>query len=512
MSGHTSGLSGDTAPGCESDGAWLFGGDRRLLMGCALLTLGLAFFWSLIRHAGIANLVSLVGLTDARQGALLLYYVLLAVSSGVVARGIDGSAKRRRRSLAFTCLLVGVLTCALVAVGGFAFAHGMPPWCAWVAVAIAALSTGLLAVQGVLLCGSVARADRRVLLACVLASVLASIVVTFVFSDVFGMGDAVAALYPPLAGSCLCAAGLMFGDGVGDGSDHFDFLWPAAARNAFWVRGRAASLVGVLVLATLLKALADLAFLDEGLRMVKHLVGILELSLILVAVNAIRGVAAPSIISYYTLLGGLLAGTALACAPFPAAVVHVGVATITTARVLAEALVLAYAADVVANGSTSLFRAAFLSFVFPEMLACVVGYGVLPAVTGALGADLVVLFCGFGALVVAGMGAFALSVVGSHELLAIGEGGRRTEDADSDSVVESAEAAARRLASCYALTEREIQIAAYLLQGCSVRGIASAESVSVNTVQSHSRNLYRKLGVHSRQELADLACDLGDPA
>lgn len=238
-------------------------GDKNLFACCALITLGLSFFWSLVRNAGIASLVSLIGLDTQRDAAMLAYYVLLAMFAG-----------------------------------------------------------------------------------------------------------AVAALYPLGAGAGLYAAArpleyMAFADGASPAPQS------KTDRCDFWSQGRVAALIGVLVLATLLKSLADSAFYDSGLRMVKHLVGILELSLILVAVNAMRGVSAPSAVAFYTLLGGLLLGTALACAPVPMEIIYVGVATITTARVLAEALALAYAAESIAWNAIAFFRAAFLLFVLPEMLACV---------------------------------------------------------------------------------------------------------------------------------------------
>lgn len=69
----------------------------------------------------------------------------------------------------------------------------------------------------------------------------------------------------------------------------------------------------------------------------------------------------------------------------------------------------------------------------------------------------------------------------------------------------SDEAARLRDASrVYGLTQRETDMLAYLLKGRSVPYIAKADSISENTVKSHMKHLYAKLGVHSRQELIDL--------
>lgn len=53
------------------------------------------------------------------------------------------------------------------------------------------------------------------------------------------------------------------------------------------------------------------------------------------------------------------------------------------------------------------------------------------------------------------------------------------------------------------LTPRETDIATYLRRGHSYAYIASALTVSENTVRTHVRNIYRKFGVSSREELIE---------
>lgn len=54
------------------------------------------------------------------------------------------------------------------------------------------------------------------------------------------------------------------------------------------------------------------------------------------------------------------------------------------------------------------------------------------------------------------------------------------------------------------LSERETEVALLIAQGRSKAYIADALCLSENTVRTHAKNVYTKLGVHSKQELIDL--------
>lgn len=59
------------------------------------------------------------------------------------------------------------------------------------------------------------------------------------------------------------------------------------------------------------------------------------------------------------------------------------------------------------------------------------------------------------------------------------------------------------------LSKRETQVLELLVQGRSVPYIAETEIISQNTVKSHIKNLYQKMGVHSRDELLDTVYSVG---
>lgn len=66
------------------------------------------------------------------------------------------------------------------------------------------------------------------------------------------------------------------------------------------------------------------------------------------------------------------------------------------------------------------------------------------------------------------------------------------------------EAAIAELSPAEAVSKREIDVLELYLHGCNVPTAAQKLYISENTVRSHTKSLYRKFGVHSRQELIGL--------
>lgn len=61
------------------------------------------------------------------------------------------------------------------------------------------------------------------------------------------------------------------------------------------------------------------------------------------------------------------------------------------------------------------------------------------------------------------------------------------------------------LARAYDLTRREEEVVTLLLDGCTQAKLPTALCVSENTVKTHVRHIYRKLGIRSRDELTERA-------
>lgn len=60
------------------------------------------------------------------------------------------------------------------------------------------------------------------------------------------------------------------------------------------------------------------------------------------------------------------------------------------------------------------------------------------------------------------------------------------------------------LAARFDLSERESQVLTQISQGSSMAAMAQALDISQNTIKTHVKHVYKKLGVHSRQEVLDL--------
>lgn len=60
------------------------------------------------------------------------------------------------------------------------------------------------------------------------------------------------------------------------------------------------------------------------------------------------------------------------------------------------------------------------------------------------------------------------------------------------------------ITSRFGLSEREEEVLALLVQGSSIKAISEELFISENTTKSHTKHIYKKLSIHSRQELINL--------
>ncbi|WP_180995287.1 response regulator transcription factor, partial [Raoultibacter timonensis] len=69
-------------------------------------------------------------------------------------------------------------------------------------------------------------------------------------------------------------------------------------------------------------------------------------------------------------------------------------------------------------------------------------------------------------------------------------------------------ATCKALAAKHDLTEREFDVLVKLSRGQSVADISSELGVSENTAKTHIKNVYRKLGVHSKQDIIEMCREM----
>lgn len=106
---------------------------------------------------------------------------------------------------------------------------------------------------------------------------------------------------------------------------------------------------------------------------------------------------------------------------------------------------------------------------------------------------------------------FLLGLCRDNALLMLFSGGESGLTADSGSQAGESRDAQLETCRCIAktggLTPRETDILYVLSLGHSAKHIGDTLHISERTVQTHSLNIYRKLGVHTRQEVIDLVAE-----
>jgi PAS domain S-box-containing protein len=85
------------------------------------------------------------------------------------------------------------------------------------------------------------------------------------------------------------------------------------------------------------------------------------------------------------------------------------------------------------------------------------------------------------------------------------EPGARVVIVDIKDLISPAFARDEGLFSPYGLTERERSVARRLIAGSIYKEIAFDLGISLSTVRTHAMSLYRRMGIHSKDELFDLA-------
>ena len=60
------------------------------------------------------------------------------------------------------------------------------------------------------------------------------------------------------------------------------------------------------------------------------------------------------------------------------------------------------------------------------------------------------------------------------------------------------------IAERYGLTERERETASLMARGYTAKHVAEELTVAVSTVKGYSKSIYRKMGIHRKDELIEI--------
>jgi DNA-binding NarL/FixJ family response regulator len=79
-----------------------------------------------------------------------------------------------------------------------------------------------------------------------------------------------------------------------------------------------------------------------------------------------------------------------------------------------------------------------------------------------------------------------------------------TPTAPEPSLRDTLEARCAEVSAARSLSPREAEVLVYLARGFTPAYIAKSLVLSISTVRTHVRNIYRKLGINKREELLHL--------
>ncbi len=232
------------------------------------------------------------------------------------------------------------------------------------------------------------------------------------------------------------------------------------------------------------------------------------------AVLLVRGASLNRIIFFnwtaYMLLffAGVLAMTV---APEEAA--HIGSNLATSARVAFTMLLVLFVITPERWSKMGLAKRASLFLLIPEALAALVRYIVVPIrLAQDRGVQTALVTYG-GTAVIFILSTAIILMLGFLMLRSTEAHAQNSSTADHTASLTAAIAAqdaveelvANELANRYGLTPREAEVVRCASQGHSLEKTAGLLGVSVNTVRTHNRSAYAKMGIHSRQEIIELA-------
>lgn len=449
------------------------------------------------------------------------YFVMLATTAAVslvVARLGDKIVQTfvRHPLICGVCGLIGSVS--LVAICGSSFAGALMLG----AILYGAVTPLLLAVWFFFSISMVYRHGLREVLSIVLLGVILSFVLMprFLRSDLYGMF--LTALSPLSLGMLWCAVGSLRateGDIVGERllSEQGEAAEGAETIGGFGRRAVAAlGLLGVMSFLTYLIAYFD--FISPGFQVVVeedpylYLAMYLFIGLLLAVVASSKAATMFRNGVFLYTMGGVMLVTCLVFFGVMASVFLGGEFMYALPKLLRRIVKIAMAFVLfgfVYQFGTKTVSSFLLVLVMPLVVAKMTQMGIAYfagdaswAIAGlyyylsGIGFALIVCWTLFLVCYVGGGLLLSSDAVHGKRLNLEQEGREGCSDNAEDRLI-------ARLGDRFNLTEREAEVLRYLAAGYTLKGISNALYVSPNTVKTHVAAVYRKLGLHSKQEVID---------
>lgn len=499
-----------------------------------LVAFGMSFMWHCFRNTyAMQMLPSLsfeMGLASSKFWTYSWYGVLMLAACCYAVGTYGKGSPERPRLTAFAAAVASILTCVNIVLEP---AGGAAPLLVGVALAcIVSIALVRLITGWAELCNLMVRLSSKRILYAVCASSLLSLLLAVAAVLIGPVAERTLSVVAPTA-SALCLWGAFFCNepSVQPCDGFSDRRWEALSlKNLVGLFGSrwplVAFLVFLLFVSTCTKGVFDVVVMEKTTRymLLKHGVTFVALAVTMGVCLKTAGLERFAFAGWILLAGGYVTGLLLVAIGASTVLVHVGCAITVAARTCFEVFIFL---NVLLNANVrTVGPCALLLIVVPESLACIVGYAVVPDVLLLLGySDAAALVPSLVLLAGCVMAAMVLVVSAKvwKELAEKDPVDSQVRDAADDGPAAGATLGVRRapvrsivpdipsdkeilanlerLAAEYDLTPRECDVALLVLRGYSAKRMAEALVVSVSTVQSHMRNLYRKLDIHGRQEL-----------
>lgn len=153
-------------------------------------------------------------------------------------------------------------------------------------------------------------------------------------------------------------------------------------------------------------------------------------------------------------------------------------------------------------------RSLLLKFVVPTLASTFISYLIVPLIAEGLGLAYSDFWGVLSLLLGFALGVFLFVFLSSLVIRYLPGATSSSETSLGSEAPAGPDATASAMREVYGLTEKEAEVLALLLEGNTYKKIAALMYVSDSTVQSHAKSIYRKVDVHTKQELVDRAMEL----